>query len=124
MGTQDALLRIKGAIDNTLKTVQVGEMSGAALGNAYETYRVAVENALPADEMAAEFERLYQPIQPMQMPASAAGFDPRKSAGKANEAAAGLAGISGWIAGSERALQAAAEAKAYAEARLRQEGRA
>ncbi|HSI93372.1 MAG TPA: hypothetical protein VK925_07710 [Jiangellaceae bacterium] len=121
MDQGEALLRIKAAIDSTLKTVEIGPMSGGALAQSYDSYRSEVLIVLSEGETFEEFQRLFAAMAPGTMPHSAAGFDPRKSAGLANQAAAGLAGISGWIDGRQRSYQARAEAQAYADARLRRE---
>jgi hypothetical protein len=123
MGNGEALLRLKAAIDTTLDEVEVDSTSAAALSKAYETFRSEVSVAVFAEGLSDEFDRLFPPGSVAPAPSSSSGFDPRRAAGQANEAAAGLAGISGWIQGNIRALQARAEAEAYAEARLRQEQR-
>ncbi len=114
-----AFLRLKSAIDSTLSTLKIDPTSAVALSKAYATFQSAGQTLAQDNELGDEFIMLFPPGSVAS--GSSAAHNMVRELGRANEAAAGLAGISGWIEGIQQGIQAKANAEAYAQHRLQHE---
>jgi hypothetical protein len=118
-------LRLKGMVDGVLASSSSDQRSlqAKALSDAYLSLRDEARELAEAEAVTAEFDRLF-PNLPGAVPSSkisSAGFDPFEGASYANEAAAALAKLSGWLNGFVEQARLAMEAEAYAKARVNQE---
>lgn len=118
-------LRLKEMVDSVLASA--GEDSRAlqakSLSDSYSRLRAEARSIAEKESITEEFDRLFQDLQG-EVPAarmSSAGFDPFEASSFANEAAAALAQLSGWLSGLVETARMTLEAQAYAEARLRNE---
>lgn len=115
-------LRLKSAIDATLTGLPDRTNAAKALGDAYATFRCEAARVADDEGVTEEFGRLFPPPAPIARP-SVNTFDPITAASDANDAFSLLARLSGWLNGFVQQVRLEGEAKAYAEARARQERR-
>lgn len=112
-------LRLKGMVDSVLRNSNADQrpMEAKSLADAFESFRAETRKFAEERGIAAEFDRLF-PKLTGSPPSTRQLFE---AASFANEAAALLAKLSGWLDGLVQEARMALEAKAYAEARLQQE---
>jgi hypothetical protein len=119
-----AFLRLKAAIDATLAGTEAKSTAARALAERYAAFRAGAARLADESGERDEFDGLFPPAAPST---SRSGGGPRVSQQAMEDAHAAyalLSGLSGWLNGHAEQVQLDAEARAYSEARQRNEGRA
>lgn len=119
------VLRLKEMVDSVLASGGEGSraLQAKSLSEAYSKLRSEAREVAESKGVAEEFDRLFQDLagDVGASNVSSSGFDPFKSGSYANEAAAALAQLSGWLNGLLVEARMMMEAEAYAAARLQNE---
>lgn len=113
-------LRLKGMVDGVLHNSNADQrpLEAKSLADSYQSLRSEARALATDREIADEFDRLFPPMNGTPPSATGQLFE---AASFANEAAALLAKLSGWLDGLVQEARLEMEARAYAEARLQQE---
>lgn len=117
------LLRIKGALEGTLKSAMRSEgerspFAGKALGEGYNRYRAELRDLLEGSGFEAEFDRLCPPLADSAPPPKTDLFGNDAYTGNA---AAALHQAIGWVEGLIKESEMRMNAEAYAQAKLKSE---